>query len=176
MAGSKRGNPAHRSIPHKPGSLRYFAADEIELRRQGRSRLRFNGGLQETIAIESLLLFGVGAFFKAYVTRFHLTPHDRTFPTPFEVAIYQGDFYITRLILVVWGLGVPQARALRSDPLLSKAERTIVCAFQPISKIRCFRKPGGSYCPGIPRFSIPKRSAHGRAGVGGRGRKGVRNV
>ncbi len=82
----------------------YFAADEIELRRQGRSRLRFNGGLQETIAIGVLLLFGVGAFFKAYVTRFDPTPHDRTFPTPFEVAIYQGDFYITRLILVVWGL------------------------------------------------------------------------
>jgi hypothetical protein len=82
----------------------YFAVGEVELRQQGRSRLRFSGAFKKSIVIGVFFLFGAGALVVAYITQFDPSPHCRTSATPFEVAIYQGDFYFRRLILVVWAL------------------------------------------------------------------------
>jgi hypothetical protein len=82
----------------------YFVGAEIEMRRQGKSRLRLTGNLKELLAISALFLLGAGALFGAHNIPLDWIMHWRTRTTPLEVAISYGDLYFRRLILIVWGL------------------------------------------------------------------------
>jgi len=86
------------------GYFWYFMASEMELRRQGRSRLRFAGAVKQSTAIGGLLLFGIGALLLAFNTRYNPIALGRRRATPSEVAIPFLNLYIQRLILIVWGL------------------------------------------------------------------------
>jgi hypothetical protein len=82
----------------------YFVATEIELRRQGKSGLRFTGTFKESLAVGILFLFGALALFYAYGIRLNWITPWRGRTTPLEVAICHGDLFFRRLIMVIWGL------------------------------------------------------------------------
>jgi len=82
----------------------YFVATEIEMRRQGKSRLRFAGTVKGSLAVAVLFVFGTAALFYAYRTSLDwISPGNRS-ATFLEVAIFHGDLYFERLIMVIWGL------------------------------------------------------------------------
>jgi hypothetical protein len=81
----------------------YLVVAEIEMRRQGKSMLRFSGWVKELLAVTVLLLFGAGAFIEAHriwsIFFFGLPSHT-LLSLP---AACPGEF-LSMLILSAWGV------------------------------------------------------------------------
>lgn len=90
-------------IPVAIALLWYLVVTEIEMRRHGKSILRFSGWWKELLAVTMLFLFGAGAFIKAY--RIGSTIVHRRIPDiRLLLAIARWDEILGMLILTAWGI------------------------------------------------------------------------
>jgi len=81
----------------------YLVVAEIEMRRHGKSMLRFSGWIKELLAVTVLLLFGAGAFIEAHriwSIFFFGLPWHTLLSLP---AACPGEF-LSMLILSAWGV------------------------------------------------------------------------
>lgn len=72
----------------------YFVVVEVEARRQGRSRVRFQSRLGEAVRLLAFVLCGIGAFIYAYVNGSWLLRLDRS----------KADAFVGGFFLVAWGV------------------------------------------------------------------------
>jgi hypothetical protein len=81
----------------------YFVVTEAEVRRHGKSMLRFSGAFKELLTVTLMFLLGVGAFIYAYNSRLSWIPHARSRGTVVELAAAIADQFLGGLILITWG-------------------------------------------------------------------------
>jgi hypothetical protein len=81
----------------------YLVVAEIEMRRQGKSLLRFPGWFKELLAASIMLLLGAGAFMCAYVNGRTLLPEPARLVDLFLAPARTCEF-LSMLILTAWGI------------------------------------------------------------------------
>jgi len=83
--------------------LWYLLITEVEMRRHGKSMLRFSRRWKELLAVAILLLFGAGAFIKAYNIGSPVIHGRISYIRLFPVAA-RWDEVVGMLILMAWGV------------------------------------------------------------------------
>jgi hypothetical protein len=81
----------------------YLVVAEIEMRRHGKSMLRFSGWIKELLAVTVLLLFGAGAFIEAHTigSAFFF---GEAWNTLLSLAAARPGEILNMLILTAWGV------------------------------------------------------------------------
>jgi hypothetical protein len=81
----------------------YLVVAEIEMRRHGKSMLRFSGWIKELLALTVLLLFSAGAFILAHAIARTILPQSWGGVSIFLVPAYACKL-LSVLILTAWGI------------------------------------------------------------------------
>jgi hypothetical protein len=81
----------------------YLVVAEIEMRRHGKSMLRFSGWIKELLAVTVLLLFGAGAFIEAH-TIGSVFFFGEAWSTLLSLAAARPGEFLSMLILTAWGV------------------------------------------------------------------------